>query len=44
MKSGTQDNAEVKLHKVKGKIKEVFEKIVWNPDDDNNHLGPCRRK
>jgi uncharacterized protein YjbJ (UPF0337 family) len=32
MKSGTRDNAEGTLHKVKGKIKETVGKLVGNPD------------
>ena len=32
MKSSTQDNAEGKLHKVKGKIKQVAGKAVGNRD------------
>jgi len=32
MKSSTQDNAEGKLHKVKGKIKEIAGKVSMNPD------------
>lgn len=32
MKSGTRDNAEGALHKVKGKVKETVGKIVGNPD------------
>ena len=32
MKSSTQDNAEGKWHKVKGKIKELAGKVVGNRD------------
>jgi len=32
MKSSTQDNAEGKMHKVKGKIKEIAGKVSINPD------------
>ena len=32
MKSITKDNAEGKMHKVKGKIKETLGKMVGNPD------------
>jgi uncharacterized protein YjbJ (UPF0337 family) len=32
MKSSTQDNAEGKMHQVKGKIKEVAGRIVGNRD------------
>ena len=32
MKSSTKDNAEGKIHQVKGKIKEVVGKIVGNRD------------
>jgi uncharacterized protein YjbJ (UPF0337 family) len=32
MKSSKQDNAEGKLHKVKGKIKEIVGKAIMNPD------------
>ena len=32
MKSGTRDNAEGNLHKIKGKIKETVGKLVGNPD------------
>ena len=32
MKSSTQDNAESKVHKVKGKIKEIAGKASINPD------------
>jgi uncharacterized protein YjbJ (UPF0337 family) len=32
MKSSTQDNAEGKMHQVKGKIKEVAGKVIMNPD------------
>ena len=32
MKSSKQDNAEGKLHKVKGKIKEMVGKAIMNPD------------
>ena len=32
MKSSTQDNAEGKMHQVKGKIKEIAGKVVMNPD------------
>jgi uncharacterized protein YjbJ (UPF0337 family) len=32
MKSSTQDNAEGKMHKVKGKIKEIVGKAIMNPD------------
>ena len=32
MKSSTKDNAEGKMHKVKGKIKESVGKAVGNPD------------
>ena len=32
MKSGNQDNAEGKVHQVKGKIKEKVGKMVGNPD------------
>jgi uncharacterized protein YjbJ (UPF0337 family) len=32
MKSGTRDEAEGKLHKVKGKIKETAGKVIADPD------------
>jgi len=32
MRSSTQDNAEGKLHQVKGKIREVTGKVIMNPD------------
>ena len=32
MKSSTQDNAEGKVHRVKGKIKEIVGKAIMNPD------------
>ena len=32
MKSSTKDNAEGKMHQVKGKIKEAVGKAVGNPD------------
>ena len=32
MKSSTQDEAEGKWHKVKGKIKEIAGKVSMNPD------------
>jgi uncharacterized protein YjbJ (UPF0337 family) len=32
MKSSTKDEAEGKLHKVKGKIKEIADKVIMNPD------------
>jgi uncharacterized protein YjbJ (UPF0337 family) len=32
MKSSTQDNAEGKMHRVKGKIKEMVGKAIKNPD------------
>jgi len=32
MKSSTQDNAEGKMHRVKGKIKEIVGKAIINPD------------
>ena len=32
MKSGTRDEAEGKLHQVKGKIKEIAGKVIMNPD------------
>jgi len=32
MKSGTRDDAEGKLHQVKGKIKEIAGKVSMNPD------------
>ena len=32
MKSSTKDNAEGKMHQVKGKIKETVGKAVGNPD------------
>jgi uncharacterized protein YjbJ (UPF0337 family) len=32
MKSSTQDNAEGKMHQVKGKIKEIAGKVSLNPD------------
>jgi uncharacterized protein YjbJ (UPF0337 family) len=32
MRSSTQDNAEGKMHQVKGKIKEVTGKVIMNPD------------
>ncbi len=32
MKSSTKDNAEGKIHQVKGKVKETVGKIVGNPD------------
>jgi uncharacterized protein YjbJ (UPF0337 family) len=32
MKSSTQDNAEGKMHRVKGKIKEMLGKAIKNPD------------
>jgi len=32
MKSSTQDNAEGKMHQVKGKIKEIAGKVIMNPD------------
>jgi uncharacterized protein YjbJ (UPF0337 family) len=31
MKSSTQDNAEGKMHQVKGKIKEIAGKVIMNP-------------
>jgi uncharacterized protein YjbJ (UPF0337 family) len=35
MKSSTRDNAEGKMHKVKGSIKEATGKIVGNKDLEN---------
>jgi uncharacterized protein YjbJ (UPF0337 family) len=32
MKSSTQDNAEGKMHQVRGKIKEMLGKAIMNPD------------
>ncbi|HSO67949.1 MAG TPA: CsbD family protein [Desulfatirhabdiaceae bacterium] len=32
MKSSTKDNAEGKMHQVKGKIKETVGNVVGNPD------------
>jgi uncharacterized protein YjbJ (UPF0337 family) len=32
MKSSTRDNAEGKLHRVRGKIKEIVGKAIMNPD------------
>jgi uncharacterized protein YjbJ (UPF0337 family) len=32
MKSSIQDNAEGKMHQVKGKIKEITGKVIMNPD------------
>lgn len=32
MKSSTQDNAEGKMHRVKGKIKEVVGNVIMNPN------------
>ena len=32
MKSSTRDEAEGKLHQVKGKIKEIAGKVIVNPD------------
>jgi uncharacterized protein YjbJ (UPF0337 family) len=32
VKSGTQDNAEAKMHQVKGKIEEIAGKVSMNPD------------
>jgi len=32
MKSGTRDEAEGKMHQVKGKIKEIAGKVSMNPD------------
>ena len=32
MKSSTRDEAEGKLHQVKGKIKEIAGKVIMNPD------------
>jgi uncharacterized protein YjbJ (UPF0337 family) len=32
MKSSTQDNAEGKMHRVRGKIKEIVGKAIKNPD------------
>ena len=32
MKSSTRDETEGKLHKVKGKIKEIAGKVIVNPD------------
>ena len=32
MKSSTQDNAEGKMHRARGKIKEIVGKAIKNPD------------
>ncbi|MDH3358263.1 MAG: CsbD family protein [Desulfobacteraceae bacterium] len=32
MKSSTRDDAEGKMHQVKGKIKEIAGKVIMNPD------------
>ena len=34
MKSSRKDNAEGKMHLVKGKIKEIAGKVIMNPDLD----------
>jgi uncharacterized protein YjbJ (UPF0337 family) len=49
MKSGNRDNAEGKLHQVKGNIKEVTGKIVGNRDleaegKDENLEGKLQEK
>jgi uncharacterized protein YjbJ (UPF0337 family) len=49
MKSSTKDNAEGKMHQVKGKIKEVAGKIVGNRDleaegKDENFGGKVQEK
>jgi uncharacterized protein YjbJ (UPF0337 family) len=49
MKSSTQDNAEGKMHQVKGKIKEIAGKVIMNPDleaegKDENLDGKAQEK
>ena len=39
MKSSTQDNAEGKMHQVKGKIKEIAGKVTMNPDLEDEGKG-----
>jgi uncharacterized protein YjbJ (UPF0337 family) len=39
MKSGTQDQAEGKFHKVKGKVKEMAGKITDNPKLEGEGKG-----
>ncbi len=49
MKSSTRDEAEGKLHQVKGKIKEIAGKVILNPDleadgIDENMAGKAQKK
>jgi uncharacterized protein YjbJ (UPF0337 family) len=39
MKSSTRDDAEGKMHQVKGKIKEIAGKIIMNPDLETEGKG-----
>lgn len=41
MKSGTRDEAEGKLHQVKGKIKEIAGKVSMNPHLEAERSGTC---
>lgn len=43
MKSGNRDNAEGKMHQVKGKIKEVTGKIIGNTDLEAEGKGENRK-
>jgi uncharacterized protein YjbJ (UPF0337 family) len=49
MKSGTRDDAEGKMHQVKGKIKEIAGKVSMNPDleaegKDESRTGKVQEK
>ncbi|MGA9176799.1 MAG: CsbD family protein [Desulfobacterales bacterium] len=39
MESSTRDDAEGKMHQVKGKIKEVTGKVIMNPDLEDEGKG-----
>ena len=39
MRSSPQDNAEGKMHQLKGKIKEVVGKVIMNPDLEDEGKG-----
>jgi uncharacterized protein YjbJ (UPF0337 family) len=42
MKSSTRDEAEGKMHQVKGKIKEIAGKVIMNPDLEAEGKGEIR--
>jgi len=42
MKSSTRDEAEGKMHQVKGKIKEIAGKVIMNPDLKAEGKGEIR--